>query len=94
MMSTEDSPYRISNVQLAPDGVAITYLRVKDLKENGLVFQRMVTIPVRADYDDEIERLVEAIETLIADAEDDEHLVDPIRLDEDEDEGDEPDDET
>lgn len=87
MMSTEDSPYRISGVQLAPDGVSITYMRMADLKENGLLFQRMVTVPVRADYDDEIERVVEAIETLIADVEDDEKILEPMRLGEDDDDG-------
>lgn len=76
----EDSPYRVSGLQVGPEGVTINYVRLRDIKENGVMFQRAVMIPHGADYDDEIERLAEAIDTLIADVEDDEDVLDPMNF--------------
>ncbi len=87
-MIADDSPYRVSGLQIVPEGVEISYFRTQDVKENGLVFRRVVMVPFGADYDDEIEQLAEAIHTVIADVEDDESVLQPMRLGEDEDEDD------
>lgn len=88
-MILEDSQYRVSGVQVVPEGVEITYFRMKDVKENGLIFRRAVVVPFGADYDDELERLAEAIQTLIADAEDDEQVLEPMSADKDDDDDEE-----
>lgn len=78
-MILEDSHYRVHGLQVVPEGIEISYLRLKDIKENGVVFRRVVLVPFGADYDDELERLAEAIETVIADVEDDESVLEPFQ---------------
>ena len=90
-MIDDVSTFRVSQLAIRPEGVEISYLRTTDIKENGLVFSRVLLVPFGADYDDELERLAEAIHTLIADAEDDEDVLEPMRLGEDEDEDDDDD---
>ncbi len=72
-----DTPYRVQAVQVHPEGVEVHYLRLSDIKENGVVIKRVLMVPFDADYNDEIERMAEAIETLIADVEDDEEVLEP-----------------
>lgn len=76
----ENSPYRISGLQILPEGVEIAYVRTSDVKENGLMFRRVLLVPFGADYEDELEQLAEAIHTVVADAEDDEDVLEPMRL--------------
>ena len=86
-MIADDSQYRVSGLSIVPEGMEISYLRLGDIKENGLMVRRIVLVPFGADYDDEIEHLAEAIHTLIADVEDDEGVLEEMRpADEDEDE--------
>ena len=80
--------FQVSGLTIRPEGIEISYIRRNDVKENGLVFSRVLLVPFGADYDDELEQLAEAIHTLIADAEDDEEVLEPMRQDEDEDDED------
>lgn len=87
-MIADQSQYRVSGLSIVPEGMEISYLRLSDIKENGVMWRRILLVPFGADYDDEIEQLAEAIHTLIADAEDDEEVLDPMRPADDEDEDD------
>lgn len=84
-MILEDSQYRVNGLAVVPEGIEISYFRLKDMKENGVLFRRVVLVPFGSDYDDELERLAEAIETVIADVEDDEQTLEPFKPDDDDD---------
>lgn len=62
----------VSGITFEEDAVVIQYMQPnRDLRENGLLLQHALSIPVEDDYDDEIRDLIEAAHLLLLDALDD-----------------------
>lgn len=83
--------YAIRKVEFNNDGgLTIEFLMAPDIKKNGLVMARMLTIPPTADYAEEFDAVCDALNTLLFDALDDvintEPASAPFEDDEDDDE--------
>lgn len=79
----------IEGIDISPDGVSISYLRLPlDIRKNGLAWRHQVFVPAGSDYDDELEALNDAALALLADVLDDEDRAEPIEPQEEEDDDD------
>ncbi len=70
-------------------GLAITYGRLRrDVRKNGLMWQHTVVVPAGSDYDDELEAVGEALQSLLEDVLEDQKTAEEIDLTEPEEEDD------
>lgn len=75
---------QIVGVNLLDDGsMEIAYIHLPtDAKKNGLLWKHAVHVPVRSDYDDELEAVMDALNALLADVLEDRDTAEAVELEE------------